>query len=109
MPAPDQPERLYSTNAASERLLERYGVSHSPAYLRKLRTTGGGPQYVLFRGVPYYTDPLMAEYVAERITGPARSTVEHEAIGHRPRRSHNTARSLRARRDTRLEPRTSSC
>jgi acetyl esterase/lipase len=74
---------LYSTKAASDHLRDQYGVKHSVNYLRKLRSQGKGPGYVLFNAVPHYTADLMAEYVQTNTSAHAYSGVEHLKAGNR--------------------------
>ncbi|MGH7053819.1 MAG: hypothetical protein ACREE4_00270 [Stellaceae bacterium] len=66
-------ERLLDTEAASQRLAEK-GISRTPKTLRKLRCTGGGPKFVRLNGKPYYTDPLLNEWIEERLSAPRGST-----------------------------------
>jgi hypothetical protein len=73
---------LYRTRAASIRLKEGWGVKHSESYLRKLRSQGKGPKYVLFNGVPHYTDEFLGEYVEAGTSAPAKSGTEHRKLGH---------------------------
>jgi hypothetical protein len=77
--------RLYPTEDASARLRE-HGIKHSPTYLRKLRSLGKGPRFVLFNNRPYYTGETLDEYVEANTSAPARSGVEHTKAGHRQRR-----------------------
>jgi hypothetical protein len=79
--------RLFRTTEASARFRERHNVKLSPAYLRKLRSQGRGPRFVLFNNLPHYTDELMDEYVAANTSPPARSVAEHEKAGHRSPRT----------------------
>jgi hypothetical protein len=80
-------QRLYSTKDASVYLLERYGVKLSRNYLRKLRSQGKGPAFVLFNNLPYYTDGTLDEYVVTNTSAPARSGAEHANAGNRRARS----------------------
>jgi hypothetical protein len=77
--------RLFRTAEASARFRERHNVKLSPNYLRKLRSQGRGPEFVLFNGLPHYTDELMDKYVRDNTSPPARSGAEHEKAGHRRR------------------------
>jgi len=80
MPTPTV--KLISSQAASDYLLERHGVRHKESYLRKLRTQGRGPLFLMFNGRPYYTAKLLDEYVGSHLSPkPAQSTAEHEAAG----------------------------
>lgn len=68
-------ERLLDTAAASQ-WLSAHGVRRTPATLRKLRCIGGGPQYRLLNGRPYYTEPDLTGWLVARLSAPIGSTSE---------------------------------
>jgi hypothetical protein len=72
-------QRLRDTVAAAAYLRDR-GVKRSPATLRKLRCTGGGPRFRRLNGKPYYTEPDLDDWIEERLTAPIGSTSEADAL-----------------------------
>jgi hypothetical protein len=77
---------LRDTKALSKYLKEQHGVDRSPAYLRKLRCTGGGPRFRRFNGKPYYEDDEADEWVEQNLSPPMSSTSEAEASGAQSRK-----------------------
>jgi hypothetical protein len=61
---------------AAAKWLDARGVRRTPATLRKLRCTGGGPRYRLLGQKPYYTPDDLATWIEERLSPPVRSTSE---------------------------------
>jgi hypothetical protein len=68
-------ERFFDTQAAAQRLAE-LGVRRSPATLRKLRCTGGGPIFRRLGAKPVYTEPDLIVWIKEQLSGPLGSTSE---------------------------------
>jgi hypothetical protein len=86
---------LRDTFAASTYLKERRGLPRSPAYLRKLRCTGGGPKFRRFNGKPYYEEDDLDAWVDEGLSAPMSSTSEPEGSGaHRRSRRQAEAKAL---------------
>jgi hypothetical protein len=66
-------------SAAASKWLTAHGVRRSPATLRKLRCTGGGPRYRLLNARPYYTESDLITWIESRLGEPVGSTSEADA------------------------------
>jgi hypothetical protein len=71
-------ERFLDTAAAAAWLTDR-GVRRTPATLRKLRVTGGGPRYRHLNKRAYYTATDLAAWLEERLSPPRSNSGEAPA------------------------------
>ncbi len=81
--SPPKPFPKYrNRKAASQYLLEVWGLQRSPNYLAKLAVTGGGPAFRKANRTPLYEDPGLDAY-ATSIIGPlVKSTSEVQSVAH---------------------------
>jgi hypothetical protein len=66
--------RLLRRKAASEYLLDIYGLERAPSTLAKLAVIGGGPIFRRAGRVPLYSPDDLDAWVASLISPPMRST-----------------------------------
>lgn len=77
----------FRTNEAAEFIRKTANIPCSPAYLRKLRTTGGvGPRFYYVSRFPIYDRGDLLAYIASRTSGLKSSTsgTRSEARPHQP-------------------------
>jgi len=80
MSSPKPLPKYRNRKAASQYLLEVWGLQRSPNYLAKLAVTGGGPAFRKANRTPLYEDPGLDAY-ATSIIGPlVRSTSEVQNV-----------------------------
>lgn len=61
---------------ASQYLLEKHGVTRSPATLAKDAVYGSGPRFQKLGNTPYYPREELDRWVEEQLTKPVRSAAE---------------------------------
>ena len=66
--------------AASQYLLETWGISRTPNTLAKLAVTGGGPVFEKDGRIPLYTEPALDDWVRAQLSPPVSSTAELAAL-----------------------------
>ena len=71
-------EMLLDTLSAARRLTE-LGASRSPATLRKLLCTGGGPRFRRLNGKPVYTMADLEAWIEDRLSEPVASNAEADS------------------------------
>jgi hypothetical protein len=68
--------RYLRRNAASEYLMETWGISRTPKTLAKLATIGGGPKFCRDGRIPLHTEEWLDEWVREQLSATISSTAE---------------------------------
>lgn len=54
--------------------LSNSGYKITPAYLQKLRSVGGGPEFFRWGRRVFYSEQALLDWVVSRTSGPLRST-----------------------------------
>ncbi len=72
--APRFRKSRFNPPEAAEYMAEAHGVQVAVATLNKMRSIGGGPQYLKFSRAVFYEKTALDAWVAERLGTPRRST-----------------------------------